>query len=73
MRNFVSERMAHITRRFIKKVGTGAAADEDEVVEGEAGVDEAGDDGLEGYSSIDELCKDLDEVIGVVWLSGTRK
>ncbi|KAH6613643.1 hypothetical protein B0J18DRAFT_494462 [Chaetomium sp. MPI-SDFR-AT-0129] len=69
VRNFVSERMAHITRRFIKKVKTGAAGDE--AVEGDTHVDEDGDDGVEGYSSVDELSKDLDEVIGVVWLSGT--
>jgi hypothetical protein len=66
VRNFISDRIAHITRRFVKKVG--AASLDEQVDDGMAD-----DDGVEGYSSIDELCRDLDEVIHVVWLSGTRR
>ncbi|KAL1839636.1 hypothetical protein VTJ49DRAFT_1297 [Mycothermus thermophilus] len=58
VRDFISDRMSHITRRFVKKTG-GASLDGD-----------PGDD-VEGYKSMAELCKDLDEVINIIWLSGT--
>ncbi|KAK4244761.1 hypothetical protein C7999DRAFT_34904 [Corynascus novoguineensis] len=64
VRKFVSNRMAHITRRFVKKVG---AASLGEKIDGQMMDDEE----VEGYNSLDELCKDLDEVIRIVWLSGT--
>lgn len=53
--------MSHITRRFLKKTG-------DKSLEGDLH-----DDDVEGYKSFAELCKDLDEVINIIWLSGTRK
>lgn len=30
-------------------------------------------DEITGYKSMVELCKDLDDVINIIWLSGTRK
>ncbi|KAL2172338.1 hypothetical protein VTG60DRAFT_6177 [Thermothelomyces hinnuleus] len=64
VRNFISDRMAHITRRFVKKVGAASLGDK---VDGQMMDDED----VEGYNSLDELCKDLNEVIRIVWLSGT--
>ncbi|KAL2265019.1 hypothetical protein VTJ83DRAFT_7529 [Remersonia thermophila] len=58
VRDFISDRMSHITRRFVKKTG-GASLDGD-----------PGDD-IEGYGSMAELCKDLDEIVNIIWLSGT--
>ena len=57
VRNFVSDRMAHMTRRFLKKTGGGSPGNDDVV----------------GYTSVAELCKDLEEVINIIWLSGTRR
>ncbi|KAL2162510.1 hypothetical protein VTH06DRAFT_7424 [Thermothelomyces fergusii] len=64
VRNFISDRMAHITRRFVKKAGAAALG---EKVDGRMMADEE----VEGYRSLDELCSDLNEVIRIVWLSGT--
>jgi hypothetical protein len=36
------------------------------------GNPEVGDD-VVGYTSFSEVCKDLDSVVNVLWLSGTRK
>jgi hypothetical protein len=33
----------------------------------------APEDDVVGYRSMSELCKDLDELINIIWLSGTRK
>ncbi|KAL2130714.1 hypothetical protein VTI74DRAFT_6043 [Chaetomium olivicolor] len=61
VRHFVSGRLLHISRRFVKKAGMAApGADELQV-----------DDDIEGYKSMGELCKDLDGLINIVWLSGT--
>lgn len=46
----------HISRRFIKKSGAAPPGGEE----------------LEGYKSIGELCTDLEGLINIVWLSGTR-
>lgn len=59
MRNFISDRMNHITRRFVAK--TGKASSNDQI------------GGVEGYKSMGDLCKDLEEIINIVWLSGTRE
>jgi len=64
VRNFITDRMAHITRRFVKKVGTASLGEkvDDHMID---------DEEVEGYNILDDLCNDLDEVIRVVWLSGT--
>jgi hypothetical protein len=59
VRNFITDRINHITRRFVKKTGKATAS-----VDVDAEV--------EGYKAMSELCKDLEEVINIVWLSGTR-
>ncbi|KAI8964315.1 hypothetical protein F5Y11DRAFT_102337 [Daldinia sp. FL1419] len=53
-RNYVSDRLLHISRRYVKKHGIPDPADE-----------------VKGYNDIDELCKDLEEVVDVLWFSGT--
>ncbi|KAK4148439.1 hypothetical protein C8A00DRAFT_38992 [Chaetomidium leptoderma] len=55
VRNWVSERLAHMTRRYLKK-------------QGEAPPDS---DDLMGYTSMGEMCKDIEDVINIVWKSGT--
>ncbi|KAL2022252.1 hypothetical protein VTK56DRAFT_5862 [Thermocarpiscus australiensis] len=63
VRHFVSDRLAHISRRFIKK--SDIAPPESEEVEEEEVAE------VEGYKSMGELCKDLESVINMVWLTGT--
>ncbi|KAF3064243.1 hypothetical protein GL218_01094 [Daldinia childiae] len=53
-RNYVSERLLHISRRYVKKHGIPDPADE-----------------VNGYTDMDELCKDLEDVVDVLWFSGT--
>ncbi|KAK3381835.1 hypothetical protein B0H63DRAFT_214371 [Podospora didyma] len=56
VRHFVNDRMMYISRRFIKKNG---------------GPLEAGTEDVKGYKSMAELCKDVEGLINIVWLSGT--
>ncbi|KAK1752292.1 hypothetical protein QBC47DRAFT_405496 [Echria macrotheca] len=58
VRNYVANRIGHINRRFFKKSGLAAMAPPT-------------DDGVTGYKSMGEMCKDLDELINIIWLSGT--
>ncbi|KAI0880636.1 uncharacterized protein GGS22DRAFT_174404 [Annulohypoxylon maeteangense] len=53
-RNYVSDRLMHISRRYVKKHGIPDPADE-----------------VTGYDSMDEVCKDLEDVVDVLWFSGT--
>jgi hypothetical protein len=53
VRNYVADRISHISRRFIKRSDP--------------------DDRSVGYKSMSELCKDLDSLINIIWLSGTRQ
>ncbi|ORY54964.1 uncharacterized protein BCR38DRAFT_479277 [Pseudomassariella vexata] len=55
-RQYVSQRMLHISRRFHKKLG-GAFADPD--------------DPTAGYVAFDDICDDLSGVVDVLWFSGT--
>lgn len=36
------------------------------------GIQELGDE-VVGYKSMGELCKDLEPLINIIWLSGTRR
>jgi hypothetical protein len=58
VRNFITDRINHITRRFVKKTG-------------KATISVEVDSEVEGYKAMSELCKDLEDVINIVWLSGT--
>ncbi|KAK3375719.1 hypothetical protein B0T24DRAFT_525392 [Lasiosphaeria ovina] len=55
VRHFVTDRMMHISRRFAKK----------------SGVVAVGSDEFKGYKSMAELCKDVEDLVNVIWLSGT--
>ena len=59
VRNFVAERMAYVSRRFIKRT---------EAMETPCLADD-----VAGYKSASELCKDLEQLISIIWLTGTRK
>lgn len=54
-RNYVSDRLLHISRRYVKKHGIPDPADE-----------------VTGYESMDEVCRDIEEVVDVLWFTGTR-
>ncbi|KAI0973902.1 hypothetical protein F4678DRAFT_390696 [Xylaria arbuscula] len=53
-RDYVSQRLLHISRRYVKKFGIPDPADE-----------------VTGYESMEEVCRDLEEVVDVLWFSGT--
>ncbi|KAK0707877.1 hypothetical protein B0H67DRAFT_496310 [Lasiosphaeris hirsuta] len=57
VRNYVSDRLMHISRRFIKK---------------QSGLPGSGDD-IVGYKSMGELSKDLEGLLNIIWLSGTPR
>ncbi|KAK3332637.1 hypothetical protein B0T19DRAFT_439457 [Cercophora scortea] len=54
VRNFVEDRLMHMSRRYVKKYA----------------LKQPGDT-LAGYGSMTELCKDLDGLLDILWLSGT--
>lgn len=56
VRNFVSERLLHISRRYVKKFGLVEPGDE-----------------VVGYPSFAALAVDLENIINIIWLTGTRK
>ncbi|KAI1494169.1 hypothetical protein F5X96DRAFT_618478 [Biscogniauxia mediterranea] len=53
-REYVSQRLLHVSRRFVKKHGLPDPADQ-----------------VTGYETMDEVCRDLEEVVDVLWFSGT--
>ncbi|CAJ2502990.1 Uu.00g103840.m01.CDS01 [Anthostomella pinea] len=53
-RDYVAQRLLHISRRYVKKHGIPDPADL-----------------VSGYKGMDEVCRDLEEVIDVLWFSGT--
>ena len=55
--NYVDDKILRITRRYAKKFSS-AKNDRDDAL---------------GYTSFDEVIADLDPVIDIVWISGTRK
>ncbi|RYP47200.1 hypothetical protein DL768_006709 [Monosporascus sp. mg162] len=59
-RDYVSQRLLHVSRRYVKKHG----------IPNDDGVD-GGPAEVPGYDSADELCHDLEEVVDVLWFSGT--
>ncbi|KAK4186775.1 hypothetical protein QBC35DRAFT_436420 [Podospora australis] len=56
IRMYLSDRLFHINRRFVKKLGTQPALETEDIT---------------GYQSFSELCKDLESLINIIWLSGT--
>ncbi|KAI1336471.1 hypothetical protein F5Y15DRAFT_393831 [Xylariaceae sp. FL0016] len=53
-REYVAQRLLHISRRYVKKHGIPDPAD-----------------AVRGYDGFGEACRDLDEVVDVLWFSGT--
>lgn len=62
---YVDERLLRIQRRFAKRTTPSAAGDE---IEQDAAL--IWDD-VQGYRSMREACKDIEDLMGVVWVSGT--
>lgn len=60
VRGYVESRLLHISRRYTKKF------------QGPEDRDEDGGVGAKGYESMREVCRDINEVLDVLWLSGTR-
>jgi hypothetical protein len=56
VRRYVEDRLTYVSRRYVRKF---------------AGEEETGD-GLVGYKTFGEVCRDLDGIVNVLWLSGTR-
>ncbi|KAK3682844.1 hypothetical protein B0T22DRAFT_295426 [Podospora appendiculata] len=54
VRNFVEDRLMHMSRRYVKKYA----------------LKQPGDT-FAGYASMTELCKDLEGLLDILWLSGT--
>lgn len=89
-RDYVAQRLLHVSRRFVKKHGipaTAAAAaaslDDSSAATGTgAGVGARGEETgrgrgdkekeVPGYDHVDQMCADLEEVVDVLWFSGTR-
>ncbi|RYO75647.1 hypothetical protein DL766_008579 [Monosporascus sp. MC13-8B] len=59
-RDYVSQRLLHVSRRYVKKHGI----PNDDGVSGDPAE-------VPGYDSADELCRDLEDVVDVLWFSGT--
>ncbi|KAI0155380.1 hypothetical protein GGR52DRAFT_566344 [Hypoxylon sp. FL1284] len=53
-RNYVSDRLLRISRRYVKKHGIPDPADE-----------------VTGYQSMDEMCKDIEEIVDLLWFTST--
>ncbi|KAK7755010.1 hypothetical protein SLS62_003094 [Diatrype stigma] len=99
-RDYVAQRLLHVSRRFVKKHGipataaeaaadledssaaTGTGAKDEEMGQGigtgpgpgpgpgpGAGRDKEKE--VPGYDSVDQMCADLEEVVDVLWFSGT--
>lgn len=87
-RDYVAQRLLHVSRRFVKKHGnpettvTSIGGEEKEEAGGSGprgggGNDDEGKRGqkekeVPGYESADQMCADLEEVVDVLWFSGTR-
>ena len=77
-RDYVSQRLLHIARRYVKKHG-GAEEDEEEEEDGDEDDGNGGgkirkkEPKVTGYENADQMCADLEEVVDVLWFSGTRE
>jgi hypothetical protein len=67
-RRFVDAKLLHISRRFVKKYQNLDEAEAEVKEEHSLKKEEAA-----GYRDFEEVARDLGEVIGVLWLSGTRE
>lgn len=60
-RRYVETQLLKISRKFVKKFSVLDGEEDDEKVD------------VKGYGSFNEVARDLDEIVDVLWLSGTRK
>lgn len=68
----IDAQVLHVQRRVAKRSSTSrrSAADHDEQAQNQEVVDAWPGD-VKGYTSMREACHDLDELVDVVWISGT--
>ena len=68
---YVDQQLLHIQRRFAKRTTTDVNVGLDNGINRSSreGADDWGD--VKGYKSMREACKDLSDLMGVVWVSGT--
>lgn len=73
VRNFFSERMMHISRRFHTRSDGAPPPGAAEAVDrkDDDRDDDDDDAAAERYKTMGELCRDLDGLINIVWLCGT--
>lgn len=74
-RDYVSKRLLHIARRYVKKHGGEEEEEEGDDADGK-GKDNGGkskEEKVTGYENAEQLCADLEEVVDVLWFSGTRE
>ena len=74
-RDYVSQRLLHIARRYVKKHGGEEEEEEGDDDDGK-GKDNGGkskEEKVTGYENAEQLCADLEEVVDVLWFSGTRE
>ncbi|KIH86885.1 hypothetical protein SPBR_08544 [Sporothrix brasiliensis 5110] len=79
VRRFVSDRLLHISRRFVKRSGIVEAVSGDDVDDDGDDIDNNLDNNnggsshhdTAGYASMGELCRDLDALLNNLWRSGT--
>lgn len=57
IRIYVENQLMYISRRFVKKFQD----------------PRPGDDDVVGYQNVGELCKDIEALMEIIWLSGTRE
>ncbi|KAK5121321.1 hypothetical protein LTR85_005487 [Meristemomyces frigidus] len=65
---YVDQQILHIQRRFAKRTSP-TTAGTNAISHDNTKADAWGD--VKGYSSMRQACKDIEELIGVVWVSGT--
>ena len=58
VRRYVEDKLMQISRRYVRKFNSAEVDVPDTVV---------------GYKSFGEVCRDLDSIVNVIWLSGTRE
>jgi hypothetical protein len=74
-RRFVEDRLLRVSRRYAKKFQGVEEGGVEGLRERQLGSPGSGGSygAVKGYTSMKEVAKDLDEVVDVLWLSGTRK
>lgn len=68
---YLDQHVLHIQRRFAKRTSPSTSGDPEAAVALPVQADTFSD--VEGYSSMREACKDVSELVDLVWVSGTPR